>query len=160
MLGAVSRSTNQPPATIAWLALCAALVFGACGGAGQAATPAGPTAPAVGPPAPAVDSLAAQVSVSQASALRDAGAFVLDVREPHEWAAGHIPDATLIPLGQLAGRLADVPHDRTIVVVCRSGNRSAEGRDILRRAGLAAVTSMSGGMNDWAAAGLPVTIGP
>jgi rhodanese-related sulfurtransferase len=100
-----------------------------------------------------------EISVQDAAQLWDEGAFILDVREPSEWATGHIPDATLIPLGELASRVEEVPADRTVVVVCRSGNRSAEGRDILRQAGLTAVTSMSGGMNVWAAAGLPVVVG-
>jgi rhodanese-related sulfurtransferase len=106
-----------------------------------------------------VSALPAEVAVDEASRLRDAGAFVLDVRQPEEWAAGHIPDATLIPLGELASRIAEVPADRQVVVVCRSGNRSAQGRDILLGAGHASVTSMAGGMNDWTAAGYPTTTG-
>lgn len=103
--------------------------------------------------------LPAEVSVDEASRLRDAGAFVLDVRQPEEWASGHIPDATLIPLGELATRIAEVPSDRQVVVVCRSGNRSAQARDILLDAGHPSVTSMAGGMNDWTSAGYPTTTG-
>jgi len=113
------------------------------------------TPPAATPPTSGID-VPATVSVAEAATLRNAGAFVLDVREPDEWAAGHIPGATLIPLGELSARLVEVPADRTTVVICRSGNRSAQGRDILRAAGYAAVTSVSGGMTDWVAAGLPV----
>ena len=58
------------------------------------------------------------------------GAFVLDVRTVEEWNEFHAPDSTLIPLDQLASRLNEVPRDRQIVVVCRSGNRSQQGRDI------------------------------
>lgn len=101
-----------------------------------------------------------EVDVAEAAALRADGALMLDVREPSEWASGHIPDATLIPLGQLEARVAEVPTDRIVVVVCRSGNRSAQGRDILLQAGRATVTSMAGGMNDWTAAGLPTVAGP
>jgi rhodanese-related sulfurtransferase len=104
--------------------------------------------------------LPAEVSVAEASALRDGGAFMLDVRETDEWVSGHIPDATLIQLSQLPSRLDEVPRDQPIVVVCRSGNRSAHGRDILRQAGFGDVTSMAGGMNDWIAAGLEVVTGP
>lgn len=140
-------------AWISGLLLGATLVTGACGApAGEGSSPA--AAAASSPLA-----LSAEVSVSQAAELRDAGAFVLDVREPDEWSAGHIPDATLIPLGQLASRLEDVPRDRTVVVVCRSGNRSAQGRDILRQAGFLSVASMAGGMNEWTAAGLPISTG-
>jgi rhodanese-related sulfurtransferase len=101
-----------------------------------------------------------EVSVSAAALMRDDGAFMLDVREPDEWAAGHIPGATLIPLGQLSSRIAEVPRDRTVVTVCRSGNRSAQARDILFNAGYEAVASMTGGMNEWTAAGFPVVTGP
>jgi rhodanese-related sulfurtransferase len=135
---------------VAGLLLAATLVVGGCGAQGQQ-----PTAPPVTQPA----ALALEVSVAQAAALRDQGAFVLDVREPDEWAAGHIEGATLIPLGQLAGRVGEVPRDRTVVVVCHSGNRSAQGRDILRQAGFTNVTSMAGGMSAWTAAGQPVVQG-
>jgi rhodanese-related sulfurtransferase len=103
--------------------------------------------------------LAATVSVAEAAALRDDGAFMLDVREPAEWVDGHIPGATLIPLGELPSRLDEVPGDRSIVVVCRSGNRSAAGRDILLEAGFASVTSLDGGMTDWTGAGMPIETG-
>jgi len=101
-----------------------------------------------------------EVTVAQAAALREEGAFVLDVREPSEWEQGHIEGATLIPLGQLLQRSGELPGDQTIVVVCRSGNRSAQARDILETAGFTNVTSMSGGMNDWQAEGYPLVPGP
>jgi len=85
---------------------------------------------------------------------------MLDVREQSEWNEVHMPGATLIPLGQLANRLKDLPKDKEIVVVCRSGNRSATGRDILKQAGFTSVTSMAGGMNDWQAKGFAVATGP
>jgi len=102
--------------------------------------------------------MTAEINVIQAAEKRTAGAFILDIREQHEWNEVHIPDATLIPLGQLESRLNEIPRDQDIVVVCRSGNRSATGRDILLRAGFENVTSMAGGMNDWQAHGFP-TIG-
>jgi rhodanese-related sulfurtransferase len=114
-------------------------------------------APSIEPTSP--PALAATVSVTEAAAIRDGGAFVLDVREPAEWADGHIPGATLIPLGELVDRVGEVPRDRSILVVCHSGNRSAQGRDILLGAGFASVTSLDGGMIDWAAAGMPIEPG-
>jgi len=114
---------------------------------------------AMTPPATEVG-IAREVSVSEAATLRDQGAFMLDVRESEEWNAGHIPDATLIPLGELESRLDELPRDRQIVVVCRSGNRSATGRDILLDAGFEDVTSMGGGMNSWVSQGLPTVTGP
>ena len=106
------------------------------------------------------DSLPREISVSDASAMRDAGAFILDVRQPEEWNESHIPGATLIPLGELASRVNEVPKDQEIVVVCRSGNRSQQGRDILLQAGFEKVTSMAGGVNQWSAAGFEIVSGP
>lgn len=102
----------------------------------------------------------AEVSVTKAAEKRAAGAFILDVRQPEEWVEGHIPGATLIPLDELQSRVNELPKDQEIVVVCRSGNRSAEGRDILRAAGFQQVTSMAGGMNQWQSAGYEVVTGP
>jgi rhodanese-related sulfurtransferase len=103
--------------------------------------------------------LPSEISVEQASAKRDQGAFILDVRQPEEWEQGHIPGSTLIPLGELPGRLGEVPQDKEIVVVCRSGNRSTKGRDILLDAGYKQVASMAGGVTQWQRKGLPVVSG-
>jgi rhodanese-related sulfurtransferase len=84
------------------------------------------------------------------------GAFVLDVRTLEEWNEFHAPNTTLIPLDQLTARLDEVPRDRPVLVVCRSGNRSQQGRDILLNAGFGQVTSMTGGLNEWRASGFPV----
>lgn len=83
----------------------------------------------------ALSSLSLEVSDQEAASMRDQGAFVLDVREPEERADYHMPDSTLIPPGELSNRLGEVPTDRKIIVVCRTGNRSAQGRDILLAAG-------------------------
>ena len=103
--------------------------------------------------------LPAEVSVQDAYQMRKDGAFILDVREPDEWQEKHIPGATLIPLGQLPDRINEVPQDQDIVVVCRSGNRSQEGRDILLAAGFKNVTSMAGGINEWIAQGYEAEFG-
>ncbi|MCS6992771.1 MAG: rhodanese-like domain-containing protein [Anaerolineales bacterium] len=103
--------------------------------------------------------LGATISPQQAYALYQNGeAFFLDVREQEEWNEYHAPNTTLIPLGQLAARVGEipVPKDAPIVVVCRSGNRSDEGRDILRRAGFTNVTSMDGGLKTWRELGYPI----
>jgi rhodanese-related sulfurtransferase len=101
-----------------------------------------------------------EISIEEAVAKRDSGAFILDVREPDEWNQIHVPNSTLIPLGELAARLGELPKDQEIVVVCRSGNRSAKGRDILLNAGFNQVTSMAGGLTQWKAAGYPTVSGP
>ena len=102
------------------------------------------------------NTLASTISVNEAYSMYQNGAFVLDVRTQEEWNEFHAPNTTLIPLDQLASRLSEVPRDRQIVVVCRSGNRSQQGRDILINAGFEQVTSMTGGLNDWRASGYPV----
>jgi rhodanese-related sulfurtransferase len=100
-----------------------------------------------------------EISVAEAVAKREAGAFILDVRQPDEWNQFHIPDSTLIPLEELASRLNEVPQNREVVVVCRTGHRSAQGRDILLQAGFTQVTSMAGGLTQWRAAGYPTVSG-
>ncbi|HXW81063.1 MAG TPA: rhodanese-like domain-containing protein, partial [Acidimicrobiales bacterium] len=96
-----------------------------------------------------------QIPPLAAKALIDAGALLLDVREPAEWQAGHAPEAWLVPMGQVSQRRGELPSDRQIVVVCRSGGRSAAVTESLREWGLDAV-NLEGGMLAWAAAGLPV----
>jgi rhodanese-related sulfurtransferase len=104
--------------------------------------------------------LAPMISVEEAAQKRDQGAFILDVRTVEEWEEVHIPNSTLIPLDELPLRLSEVPSNREIVVVCRSGNRSQVGRDILLDAGFKQVTSMSGGVNEWESLGYPIVSGP
>jgi rhodanese-related sulfurtransferase len=108
----------------------------------------------------ATSSYPSEISVAEAVSKREAGAFILDVRQPEEWNEFHVPDSTLIPLDQLASRINELPKDKEIVIVCRSGNRSAQGRDILLDAGFAQVTSMAGGLTQWKAAGYPTVSGP
>lgn len=104
-------------------------------------------------------SLPANISVQQAVEKRDQGALIVDVRQPNEWAEYHIPDSTLIPLDQLSSRLSEIPQDQEVVVVCRSGNRSAQARDILLAAGYTQVTSMNGGLLEWRDQGYPTESG-
>ena len=96
-----------------------------------------------------------EVSIEEAYQMVEDGAFLLDVREQYEWDDFHATNATLIPLGELASRVDEVPRDQDIVVICNSGNRSQEGRDILLNAGFESVTSVEGGSQAWRAAGYP-----
>jgi rhodanese-related sulfurtransferase len=77
------------------------------------------------------------------------------VREPDEVAQGRAPEALLIPLGSLGERLAEIPEDRTVLVVCRTGARSAVAAQALTSAGYQAL-NLAGGMEAWRDAGLPV----
>jgi rhodanese-related sulfurtransferase len=81
--------------------------------------------------------------------------FLVDVREPHEWAAGHVEGARHLPLGLLAAAVGDLPADRRIAVICRSGARSGRATEALLDWGFDAV-NVGGGMQAWAAAGLPI----
>ena len=82
-------------------------------------------------------------------------AVLLDVREHEEWVAGHVEGAVHVPLGQLPGRLPEVPDDGDLVVVCRSGARSAQATAWLAAQGRPAA-NLDGGMQAWAAAGRPM----
>lgn len=100
------------------------------------------------------------ITVTDAAQRFDQGAFLLDVRTVEEWNQGHIDGAVLIPLDQLSGRINELPADQDVLIICRSGNRSGQARDLLRAAGLKRTTSISGGINAWIAKGLPVVTGP
>lgn len=80
---------------------------------------------------------------------RQGQAVVVDVREHSEFRSGHIPRARHISLGQLVHRLREVPKDKTVVVVCRTGNRSSKAAQLLEEAGFRNVYNLSGGMEKW-----------
>lgn len=84
-------------------------------------------------------------------------ALVLDVREPSEFADGHIHKAKHVPLGALSKRLGELEKfkDQTVIAVCRSGARSAQACRLLRKAGFEKVYNLDGGMLAWEQAGLP-----
>jgi rhodanese-related sulfurtransferase len=107
----------------------------------------------------AIRALPEEISVAQAKVKKDTGVFFLDVRNPDEWYPSHIAGSTLVPLGELEKRIKELPQDKEIVVVCRSGGRSSAGRGILKKAGFSQVSSMTGGMNAWNAAGYPIVSG-
>ena len=102
----------------------------------------------------------AEVGPEEADRLVAAGALLLDVREDDEWEAGHISGAVHIPLGQLTARIQELagqhqaPGERRVVVVCRSGVRSANAAAFLTASGVDAI-NLAGGMRAWAAVGLP-----
>jgi rhodanese-related sulfurtransferase len=83
------------------------------------------------------------------------GAVLLDVREIDEWNAGHAPDATHLPMSEIESRVLEIPHDRTLVAICRSGARSGRVVAFLIGQGYDAV-NVTGGMKAWHANGLPM----
>ena len=96
----------------------------------------------------------AQVLQVPAASVPD-GAWLLDVREDEEWAAGYAPGARHIPLGKLGARAGEIPRNAVVYVICRSGVRSDRAAQALADAGWEAV-NVAGGMQDWAAAGRPM----
>jgi rhodanese-related sulfurtransferase len=109
--------------------------------------------PVTSPESPGPD--APDVDLEEGRRRLGDGAWLLDVREPDEWAAGHAEDAVWIPMGEVAARQAEVPDDRAIVVICRTGSRSARVATALLGAGYDAV-NLAGGMRAWAASGYAV----
>lgn len=82
-------------------------------------------------------------------------AHLLDVREPVEWTAGHIDGAQHIPMNSVPDRLAEIPEDAELVIVCKGGGRSAQVTAYLNSVGRRA-TNLAGGMIAWAHAGRPM----
>jgi rhodanese-related sulfurtransferase len=89
------------------------------------------------------------------SAELPAGIYLLDVREDDEWAAGHAPDAVHVRLSELSARGDEIPRDRDVYVICRSGARSGYAAQALAGAGWTTV-NVSDGMTGWAVAGRPM----
>lgn len=85
--------------------------------------------------------------------------FLLDVRSPREFSDGSIAGARLIPLGELDQHLDELPRNRPMVCLCRSGRRSAKACRQLAAAGFVDVVNLSGGMMAWQRAKLPVRKG-
>lgn len=82
-----------------------------------------------------------------------AGAYLLDVRDGDEWAAGHAREAAHLPMMEIPGRLDEVPRDRDVVVICRVGSRSAQVVAYLQAQGFDRVANLDGGMFAWHSAG-------
>ena len=99
-----------------------------------------------------------EIDVRALAEARSAGAALIDVREPHEYAEAHAPGAVLIPLGEVAERIDEVPTDRPVYVICRTGRRSATAVEHYRQRGIDAV-NVAGGTLAWIEAGQPVDTG-
>lgn len=99
-----------------------------------------------------------EVDLATFAARRRDGATVIDVREPHEYLAGHVPGAELVPMSQIPDRAAGLPRGVPVYVICASGNRSLAATNYLTRAGVDA-WSVAGGTGAWQRAGRPVVRG-
>ncbi len=95
------------------------------------------------------------ISPAKAVEAQTNGALVIDVRESHEFRAGHAPGAKNISVQVIERRLGEIPKERQIIVVCQSGMRSQQAAEILSRNGYQ-VLNVSGGMIGWQRAGMKV----
>lgn len=102
------------------------------------------------------DAALTTVDVRELQQARGGDVTLLDVREPSEYQAGHIEGALLMPLANVVALAADLPNDRPVYVVCRSGNRSLQASNALVDAGFQDVRNVDGGMIAWEAAGFDV----
>ncbi len=81
---------------------------------------------------------------------------VIDVREPHEYNDGHVPNATLIPVATVFARKDELPRDKDVIFVCGVGQRSALACEMAAAAGLSRLFNLEGGTEAWIKAGNPV----
>ena len=95
------------------------------------------------------------ITADEAIVLTENSGWLLDVREQDEWDRGHAPSAHLVPLSELPSRIAEIPTDQPVLVVCLAGSRSLRAASALVDAGVDAV-NVTGGMLAWVSAGGPV----
>jgi rhodanese-related sulfurtransferase len=101
------------------------------------------------------------IGTDDAKGMIDAGAHVIDVRQPDEWDRGHIPEATLVPLDGIysfgkALKDLNIPEDEDVIFVCAMGNRSASASEIALVAGFTKVYNLANGMNGWVGRRYPI----
>lgn len=99
-----------------------------------------------------------EVSIKAFASARADGAVTIDVREPGEYLAGHVPGVRLVPMSELAARLDELPRNQPLYLICQTGNRSLDVAGFLAREGFDA-RSVAGGTSGWQAAGYPVIRG-
>ena len=97
-----------------------------------------------GPPLPSVN--AAELSEKMKNGKKP---LVVDVRQPEEYRRGHIKGSKLIPLGELIGRMNELPKEKEIIFVCATGNRSRSAASLLAGAGFEGVLNMEGGIQSF-----------
>ncbi len=97
-----------------------------------------------------------RIDVNEAKEMIARGAAVVDVREPHEYNAGHVPDAALIPVATVFARREELPQDKDVIFVCAVGQRSALACEMAAAAGLTRLYNLEGGTDAWVKSGQPV----
>ena len=104
-----------------------------------------------------IASLPDTIDVETAEQLQGRDDIVLiDVREQDEYDAGHIPGITLIPMSEFQSRVDEIPTDKTVILTCRSGNRSGQVFGFLKENGYDNIHNMDGGIVAWERAGFEV----
>jgi rhodanese-related sulfurtransferase len=136
----LSAYLRKPAVQLGLVALVVLIVYLIASSAGGGAT---------------TSSVTRDISVEEAYKMYQSGTFVVDVRRQDEWDAYHAPNTNLIPLDELPNRLSEIPKDQKVLVICHSGNRSKQGRDILVSAGYDAF-SINGGLLAWIDKGYPL----
>jgi rhodanese-related sulfurtransferase len=96
-----------------------------------------------------VNGLAELNSAEFENAMATSNQILIDVREPSELAQGYIPGALNIPVGQIENRLQEIPKDRSVLLYCRSGNRSKQAAQVLLDNGYEQVSHLTGGIKAW-----------
>ena len=92
-----------------------------------------------------------EITIIEAAQLRETpGIVLLDVREPHEYAHCHVEGSVHIPMGQIPARLAELPDDQQILVLCHHGGRSMRVTQFLRANHFPLVSNIAGGIDAWA----------
>jgi rhodanese-related sulfurtransferase len=97
-----------------------------------------------------------RIDVSEAKDMLDNGAVIIDVREPFEYTAGHVPNAGHIPVNTVYARREELPKDKDLIFVCAVGQRSALAAEMAAAAGLTRLFNLEGGTEAWVKAGEPV----
>ncbi len=101
----------------------------------------------------------AEIGAEGLERLSPDASFILNVREPEEYAHGHVPGAINVPQADLASRLDELPRDRPILAICRGGSRSLRAAQFLKQVGFDRVASVEGGTGAWCAAGNRLALG-
>ncbi len=99
-----------------------------------------------------------EIDIAETARRVEAGTPIIDVREPDEYAEGHVPGAPLIALGTVPDRVDEVPADGEVLIICKSGGRSRQAAEFLIGQGVQAV-NVAGGTMAWIEAGHPVATG-
>jgi rhodanese-related sulfurtransferase len=130
--------------------------FALVAGVPASATETKPAAAPAAKPAAASVTPMSQEQLLEHQARHPQHLFVLDVRSPEEFAAGHVPGAVNVPYDQIATRLADVPKDKDVVLYCRTGRRSGIAAEVLQANGYTRLSHLEGDMTAWLEKGRPV----